>query len=90
MIGLLNNSFFAKMICHVYLFYANIMNSIIPYITFFFPLQIQREAMLTGCNLDNVVNSGALNKGGMGGRAKKGVTLLTYFPFFNLKSGKRG
>ena len=53
-------------------------------------MQIQIEVMLTGCNLGNVVNSGALNKGGMGGRAKKGVALLTFFPFFNLKSGKRG
>ena len=33
-IRLLNNSFFAKMICHVYLFYTNIINFIIPYITF--------------------------------------------------------
>ena len=74
---------------HVYLFYTNIMNFIIRYITFL-SLQIQIDVMLMGCNLGNVVNSGALNKGGMGGRAKKGeVVIFNLCPLFNLKNGKR-
>ena len=65
------------------------MNFIIRYITFL-SLQIQIDVMLTGCNLGNVVNSGALNKGGMGGRAKKGEVVISNFcSFFNLKSEKK-
>ena len=56
----------------------------------FLSLQIQIDVMLTGWNLGNVVNSGALNKGGMGRRANKGeIVIFNLLPLFILKNGKR-